>query len=315
MGGVFSPGWVGVDFFFVLSGFIIFFAHHTDLQDKKNVKVFFKKRFIRIFPIYWIAASIYLFFLIVGGRVNLIVDYFFIIKSYLLIPQWKPPFLWIAWSLIYECLFYLIFGMGIKIGLKIVKYLLYLWAFIIFISCVFVLPISNLLVFNNYILEFFLGCIIGYQFVYHREKYSVNPMILIYVGFALLIGMWTVTLTTSFGSKGSLESRVFYGGASALIIFGAALYNSKKQIKMRAFLLLLGDASYSLYLIHLIVLGVAYKISSPFLRMNESFVSLFGIIVAFLALFAGVLFHLVIEKRIINLMNKWMLPKRENKIA
>ena len=310
LSGIFAPGWVGVDFFFVLSGFIIFFAHHIDLQNRNNIKIFFKKRFIRIFPIYWAAASIYLLFLIIAGKINFSTDYVYIIKSYLLLPQANMPFLWVAWSLIFECLFYLIFGIGIYFGLKIMKYVLFSWLLLIFISQFFTLPISNLFVFNNYILEFLVGCIISYQFVYHKAKYTFNPMILIFAGIIFFLIMWFISLTTSFGGKTSLESRIVYGLASALLIFGVALYNSRKDIKVPNFLLLLGNASYSLYLIHQIVLGIAYKVSSPFLKTHENFISAFGFIVAVVAVCVGVLFHLIVEKKIIGMLNRLMLPGR-----
>ncbi len=45
-------GWVGVDLFFILSGFIITFIHFDDIRNRGSVTSFIKKRVIRIFPIY-----------------------------------------------------------------------------------------------------------------------------------------------------------------------------------------------------------------------------------------------------------------------
>jgi exopolysaccharide production protein ExoZ len=53
---IFSVGWFGVDFFFVLSGFIMVYAHKEDYILRTNVAKFFKKRFTRIYPTYWIIA-------------------------------------------------------------------------------------------------------------------------------------------------------------------------------------------------------------------------------------------------------------------
>ena len=56
LGGTFSFGHTGVDFFFVLSGFIIFYAHHDVFGDRSQLRTYAFKRFIRIFPIYWIVT-------------------------------------------------------------------------------------------------------------------------------------------------------------------------------------------------------------------------------------------------------------------
>ena len=49
----FENGNLGVDFFFTLSGFIITYIHLKDIKARGRVKVFLVKRFVRIFPFYW----------------------------------------------------------------------------------------------------------------------------------------------------------------------------------------------------------------------------------------------------------------------
>jgi len=46
-------GLLGVDFFFVLSGFIIMFAHMGDDRTPATLKRYAFKRLTRIFPAYW----------------------------------------------------------------------------------------------------------------------------------------------------------------------------------------------------------------------------------------------------------------------
>src|SRR4051812_27621380 len=50
----FAFGDCGVEFFFVLSGFIIFSAHRGDVSDPAALSRYLTKRFLRIFPSYWI---------------------------------------------------------------------------------------------------------------------------------------------------------------------------------------------------------------------------------------------------------------------
>jgi peptidoglycan/LPS O-acetylase OafA/YrhL len=54
-------GWIGVDLFFVLSGFLIAKQLFTELKIQNNIslKKFFIKRFFRIIPVYLVVVAIY----------------------------------------------------------------------------------------------------------------------------------------------------------------------------------------------------------------------------------------------------------------
>ena len=61
--GLFGSGRYGVDFFFVLSGFIICYAHWDDIASNSinsapRVIRFAKRRFVRIYPTYWLVFLI-----------------------------------------------------------------------------------------------------------------------------------------------------------------------------------------------------------------------------------------------------------------
>jgi len=51
--GLFKFGYAGVDFFFVLSGFIILHTHMNDIGKKGAIASYARKRFIRVLPIYF----------------------------------------------------------------------------------------------------------------------------------------------------------------------------------------------------------------------------------------------------------------------
>src|SRR5687767_12943440 len=50
----FEYGTLGVDFFFTLSGFIITYIHLKDIKERGSVTNFTGRRFIRVFPFYWL---------------------------------------------------------------------------------------------------------------------------------------------------------------------------------------------------------------------------------------------------------------------
>ena len=106
---LFSWGIYGVDFFFVLSGFIIYHIHQNDPRQFGAARRFLTKRIRRIYvpylPITVILISAYLFFpsLSQGSR-----DWGWF-TSLTLMPSDSPPALSVAWTLTFEIIFYLFF--------------------------------------------------------------------------------------------------------------------------------------------------------------------------------------------------------------
>ncbi len=109
MGGIFRLGFLGVDFFFVLSGFIICYVHFADIGHAEKLKRYGWRRVVRIFPTYWIIFALLLTF-------NLLVQS---TKAQISGPGWfigellmVKDHLWIgvAWTLQHELIFYCLFA-------------------------------------------------------------------------------------------------------------------------------------------------------------------------------------------------------------
>jgi exopolysaccharide production protein ExoZ len=96
-------GAFGVDLFFVLSGFVIASTTPTTARE------FLTRRFLRIYPIYWLMTlPVLLFATFDVGR---------FMSSLTLWPFWgephgSQPYLGAAWTLCYEVLFYCSFAVG-----------------------------------------------------------------------------------------------------------------------------------------------------------------------------------------------------------
>jgi exopolysaccharide production protein ExoZ len=315
----FRVGWNAVDFFFVLSGFIMVFVHFNDLRNKTNAATFFKKRFIRIYPIYWVLATVSLGFFLISGRVsNEEWSISYIIKSYLLIRSNEAPFLGVAWSLIFEVFFYIVFGIGIMCGYKIMRVFVPLWLLIIILVNSFQLePFASFFFLNNFIIEFLFGCITGYIYHIYLFKISDKGLILFFLGLAMFLLMWGLSLSFNVGAKDALESRLIYGTASSLLILGAALLDTKKPFNVSKRFLMLGDSSYSIYLLHPLVLAFVYKLTSYVISsFNNSIWGAFGIGVfaVFLSLYLGFIFHNLIEKRLLLVFNELIFVKKRKSL-
>jgi len=225
----------GVDIFFVISGFVMIYTHSI---NPKTILNFYKSRILRIVPVYWLITGfiIVIYFLFPNIFRSLIIDVKSSISSFLFISQLlnsSYPIINLGWTLEWEMLFYLIFGIALyfKTLNRIIIF--------IFIMMIFILFLSHKL----YFLEFFLGVIAGYAYIRFR-KISHNIGIMI-----LVLGIFILLMSINPNSKLINYDRFIIWGLPATLIVIGAVYS--KQIKNRS-LLYLGDASYSIYLLQIL---------------------------------------------------------------
>ena len=260
-GDFFHFGMAGVDFFFVLSGFIIGHVHGADVGHPERLGEYFWKRLSRVYPTYWAAMLplIPVFFLFphFGGGYER--DPFVIARSILLLPDFaiqQQLVLGVAWSLTFELPFYLLFATFIvsrRLGLAVFGG----WALLQAAVLAGWLTGSPWWFFGDATYcAFFAGLLLAPAL---RRCTVPYPRLLAVAGAALFLatGMTDVYVMTLTHAQRALG----YTPASVLILAGVIEAERSGGLQTPRLLVFLGDAGYSIYLTHFPALSVLAKIA------------------------------------------------------
>lgn len=136
----FYYGWIGVQVFFIISGYLITTILLDSKKSNNYFKIFYTRRILRIFPIYYLVLIFTVIFaFIINSSIKDIWFYLFYIQNYKLSwVNWNPQFpklLNHTWSLAIEEQFYLFWPLMVwllsKRKLIILCFLLILTAFLV----------------------------------------------------------------------------------------------------------------------------------------------------------------------------------------
>ena len=112
---VFAFGAVGVHIFFVISGFIMIVT--SRFEPSFQPFEFMRRRLLRIYPVYWICAALYLaFHTFIGELYDISVGQ--VAGALVLWPGHASSVIGPAWTLAYEMFFYLSFALAMALGLS-----------------------------------------------------------------------------------------------------------------------------------------------------------------------------------------------------
>lgn len=246
----FQFGHAGVDFFFVISGFIILHVHGDDLGRPDRLGHYASRRFTRIYPIYWVILALTVALALLSGRVPSDVAW-----AATLLPTRGEPLVGVAWTLQHEIIFYAIFAVLIM-HRRFGMILLGSWLAVIILAqvgqSVGLMPIFV----SAYNLEFFMGMAAA---AWLQRDVVVHPHTL------LLAGLWFFGVAAAAEVAGLFDgyapaARLVYGLSSALVVVGLVAGERSGRFSAASAVPWLGRASYSIYLFHLSFIGLADKL-------------------------------------------------------
>ena len=292
-------GAAGVDVFFVISGLVMTLSTARVRWGGAAAWVFLKRRLERVVPLYWLAttAKVVGTVLLPGLALHTVGTSWHVVASYLFWPSFGPggtfePTLVSGWTLNLEMLFYLLIAASLAAGVRAAAAVVPALAALAVIGMARLIVPWNVLSFwtNPVLLEFVWGMALGWVVLRATGGRRLPDGVGWGRGGA---GFCALVLTPSMPI--SVWRPALWGGPAAAIVGGALLLEERWGDRVPRPLLLLGDASYSIYLTHAFVLPLlgAGRLGPMLMRPERAFaVGLAGLL---LSCWAGVMCYRLVE--------------------
>jgi peptidoglycan/LPS O-acetylase OafA/YrhL len=318
-------GHIGVDLFFIISGFIMIVSTNKSAAEYscQDVFNFYIKRGIRIAPIYWALTLFAAFLLYVypeGFSFRSKPELKWVIDSLLFIPAvtsdgLPSPVLGVGWTLNFEVYFYLIFGVSL-----LTRSPFFFSSMIILVGATFGIILENEGAINGYyksyldiilsplLLEFMIGMVIAKLYLNNKLGLLKNRLSNYLLGLIALLIMVTIHPTTDY-------QRVIYWGTAATAIFFIFITSTEGDARLKSseginnmwerVSLTLGEASYSIYLVQVFSIPAFSVIFSQYISSGLIYIILSIIFTVLSAL----IFWMYFERPLTTRLRKLVIKK------
>jgi peptidoglycan/LPS O-acetylase OafA/YrhL len=308
-------GEFGVDLFFVISGYIMW---TTTAGSGRGPLAFWGARLLRVAPLYWIFTTLYV---AIGlSRPDTVFNAAFeplhIIKSYLFVPAVHPslgviaPVYTLGWTLNYEMFFYLVFGFCLFIPSRQPRLaaMIGVLSLLVLIGAVVQPGGAVAATYTNPILlEFAAGIVLA---CLAPRLYTTRSGI----GWAL-IGIAVIWLVAVHRMEPLPERIVAFGIPAILAVAGALVLEPSARQRPSRFALLLGDASYSIYLAHPFAQRIWYFVFGALIGTETpATVALYVVTATVAGIGGGIVSYVLIERRILGIKARWRASGSKNPI-
>ena len=308
---VWKFGLAGVDIFFVISGFVMFYANRT---QPASISRFLAGRVLRVMPLYWCATLLIVALFAIGLRPNGVhyLDAEIVAKSLFLIKSTFPDgrhdlVLNLGWTLIFEMFFYVVFAglLIIKSDKTALSLMAGLFLLTSSVGALFRgLGWFNSFVFSTLLIEFLYGAFLGFAYRAYTDRWPSAAI-------GLALGMTAIAALIAI-ELSDVPADVLYGhwrflllGLPSVMIVASALTFEIDGLACRARLpLLIGAASYALYLFHPIFLQAAVKLASALASvLNSTGASLAAISAAVVG---AILVYIAVDRPLLRFSKRLM---------
>ena len=303
-------GLFGVDLFFVISGFVMVTVTRGKFQIPRQALKFIYHRAARIYPTYWVYSILVLIVFLLrptwvnnsqGNQVD-------ILSSFLLLPSHTLPLVMVGWTLIHEMYFYLIFFlMFLLISERQLPYTILSWGLGVVLLNVYLKssgPFMSIIS-HPLTIEFIGGCLLA--IIYYKKDVKIKSSILILLVSLSLFASFYRYLSyqniTGFVEQLGWWRIIIFGIPALLTVYGFTRAERNGYV-IHSSLIKVGDASYSIYLSHILTLSAIGRIWGMF-STDGVFDNLIMIpIQVILVLVIGFMSYQIVEKPLLKLTRK-----------
>lgn len=279
-GSVWESGAAGVDLFFAISGFVM--AISCLGKSGLSASTFLKGRVVRIVPMYWLATACVALKMILeqtchpifAGMEHAEITAPYLISSFLFIPFRNSlgipqPIVIVGWTLCFEMLFYALIAIALLFRISVVRFV---FTAIISLSIAGAFateaPEAVRCWTHPIMFEFLGGLLLGDAYL---KGFRLNTK------WSLSIGLVGAALIMTFTpSMLSIYRPIEWGIPALLIVLAAVMLEGPLSRFTPSWMLILGSASYSLYLTPcrpLFIMTLSKRISSASLPFPEAITS------------------------------------------
>jgi peptidoglycan/LPS O-acetylase OafA/YrhL len=317
------PWGVGVDLFFVISGFIIFYASAKYENDAQPRRAFYAHRIARLVPLYWTATALFIALVATKKALGFAQADAFpsareIAASLLFLPLDGSgsnglafPVYDLGWTLNYEMYFYTLFALCLTSShLRSAARVLACLGGILLLGALLGINVLPFAFWRQpIVLEFACGIVVAVALRQGVALPAPARIALIAAGAVLIV--WQ-----PFGQPEAVNGTYLNGWSrfytlglpAALIIAGAALGPDIRRTALTAIPLEVGDASYSLYLLHPFV-GFAVSMAARRIPAAQALpLPLLVAVMIVIAAVVAILSYRLFERPSARIVSQWLRP-------
>ena len=302
-----KTGWLGVHIFFVISGYCITASAYKIIIKNKTPWDFIKNRFLRLFPVYWLAFVLTIAVNLIAAPFNhsgvwnnlpatwqIWLGNILLIQPYIQVPNYVVVY----WSLVVEVAFYLLVTILLLLAsITNNKIAVFLGLILAFASpLIYIKKIA----FLNFWCEFICGVLLFAALFFqdiNKENFKSTSLLLI---FSLIIMSTILTINPK------SNNQLWYSSIFSLILYFLYIFDDKVNSLMQLrWLKFAGAMSYSLYLLHVPFQGRIINLGTRFIPQNSLGYLFLQILGWILAISISYLFYRLVE----NPLNDWRYKK------
>lgn len=310
----FGQDWVngraGVDVFFVISGFVMAISSEPLRGTRHPARTFLARRLERVVPLYWLLTTVKLVLLhwqpelsSHGGMTTA-----HAICSYLFVPWvWRgypmDPVLVVGWTLNFEMLFYVLFSVALALRVRAVTVLAPAFAVLMGLYLFVVgAPVALRWYGQPLLLEFLFGILLAQSL--HRVR-RIPPAAAVVGALAAFVPLllWSAPNFSPWRPLG-------WGVPAQVLVMSAVALESRLGARSPRWLLELGDASYSIYLVHGFVIPLCVVLLAHAHSISLAWKAGAMLVMLGASSLAGVMVYRAVERP----MMQWFKSKRQTAV-